>query len=238
MVKKLMLIIIVLLIIGLTSFSIYYMNENLEKKPTNNTNKNQKPVLEDKDKEDEDEFIDNNPIVLGLYKYYGKAKNRELIQEYVAPWEYHKDISSFEVFYTNDLEINNKWLPTTFDEYKNNYEDIDNYRIGYIIEFSTINENIKKTILTPKDTEDFFKYLEVYLYDDYHRQNGVWYSHTTENEFKEETLLTSIKLTAGTNIAEINSDIKVFVFTYDNDDFDQNNNYRGKSIYNIVVKRS
>ena len=70
--------------------------------------------------------------------------------------------------------------------------------------------NIKKTILRPKDTEEFYDYLEVYLYDDYHRTGG-WYSHTTDSEFNDNTLLTSIKLTAGKNVSEITSSVSSVV---------------------------
>ena len=183
-------------------------------------------------------YIDNNPIKIGLYKYYGRYKNRELITEYTETWTYHKDISSFEVFYTNDSSITGNYFQDTFKEYYDKYENIDNYKIGYLISFITNNGEIKKMILSPKDTEDFFDYLEIYLYDDYHRQKGVWYSHTTEEEYNDETLLTSIKLTAGKNIADIISDISLTVFTYDYDDFDEENNYRGNSKYSIIVKNN
>ena len=124
-----------------------------------------------------------------------------------------------------------------FDTFRDNYENAYNYRIGYIINFSTTESNINKTIISPKDTTEFYDYLEVYLYDDYHR-NGGWYSHTTEEEFNSETLLTSIKLTAGEKVNEITSDITLTVFTYDEDDFDENNNYRGNSKYTITVKKT
>lgn len=194
---------------------------------------NVKPNLEETN-----EYTDNNPIKVGLYKYYGRNNNRKLITEYTNNWTYHQDISSFEVFYTNELEITGNYIQDTFPEYANNYTNIDNYKIGYIISFMTNDNEINKTIISPKDTEEFFDYLEIYLYDDYHIQKGVWYSHTTEEQFNEETLLTSIKLTAGKNISEITSDIKVTVFTYDYDDFDEFNNYRGNSKYTIVVKKS
>lgn len=194
---------------------------------------NVKPNLEETN-----EYTDNNPIKVGLYKYYGRNNNRKLITEYTDNWTYHQDISSFEVFYTNELEITGNYIQDTFPEYANNYTNIDNYKIGYIISFMTNDNEINKTIISPKDTEEFFDYLEIYLYDDYHIQKGVWYSHTTEEQFNEETLLTSIKLTAGKNISEITSDIKVTVFTYDYDDFDEFNNYRGNSKYTIVVKKT
>lgn len=185
----------------------------------------------------QNEYIDNNPIKLSLYKYYGHNKNREKVTEYTANWQYHKDISSFEVFFTEENTIDGDYFQNTFKKYYDDYENINHYKIGFHLNFLTQEQEVNKTILSPKDTEDFFDYLEVYLYDDYHQKIGIWYSHTLENEMNDETFLTSIKLTSGKLINEITSDITLTVFTYDSDDFDNDNNYRGNSSYKIVVKR-
>lgn len=228
--KKHLLIIIILLVLVSTFIYTYSFKEK-------NIVENPQPTIKDEEmpKIEKSKYIDNNPIKLGLYKYYSSSKNRELISEYQSNWEYHKDISSFEVFFTQESSIPSQKIAKLFDTYRNNYENIDNYRIGYIIEFNTIDTNINKTVISPKDTEEFFDYLEIYLYDDYHRTGG-WYSHTTESEFNDNTLLTSIKLTAGKKVEEITTDIIVTAFTYIKDDFDNNNNYLGKSKYQIIVK--
>ena len=80
--------------------------------------------------------------------------------------------------------------------------------------------------------------MPIYLYDDIHQEDGAWYSHVTEEEFNENTILTSIKLTGSTLTNDINSDITLTVFTYDEDDFDESNNYRGISKDTIIIKRS
>lgn len=224
-----------LLILGIITIGIYSYQKHYTNKPRNpeiqidkvGTNLNP----------EKNRYIDNNPIKIGLYKYYNRYKDRELITEYRENWNYHKDISSFEVFYTIEEKINGNYFQDTFKQYLENYENIQNYKIGYKISFNTNDNEINKIILSPKDTEEFFDYLEIYLYDDFHRQKGIWYNHTTEEEMNEETLLTSIKLTAGKNINEIISDIKVEAFTYDYDDFDNAGNYRGISKYSIIVKR-
>lgn len=234
--KKITLSIIIILIAILSILLINYYTQN----NTRNVNPTiKKENVNNNDIEPEtDEYIDNNPIQLGLYKYYGRYKERELITEYSTNWQYHKDISSFEVYYTKNEYITGNNQIETFNYYKDNYANIDNYRIGYIINFLTNDKEINKTIISPKDTTDFFDYLEIYLYDDYHRTPGIWYSHTTEEEYTSETLLTSIKLTAGKLITEIISDITVTTFTYDQNDFDSNGNYKGISKYSIVVKNS
>ena len=230
--KKYLLSIIAILII---IFALAFTHSFKEK----NTVENHQPTIQDEEVPELKEtpkYTDKNPIILGLYKNYRNGTNRKLIAEYTAPWKYHSDISSFEVYYTQEEEISSGNQIKTFDAYKNNYNNIDNYRIGYIIEFTTNNLNINKTILSPKDTEEFYDYLEIYLYDDYHRTGG-WYSHTTEEEYNDNTLLTSIKLTAGKKVNEITSDIKVTAFTYIKDNLDNNNNYLGNSKYQIIVKK-
>lgn len=174
-------------------------------------------------------------IPVGLYKNYRNGKERELINEYIALWEYHKDISSFEVYYTNEALISSKNQIKLFDEYRNIYENIEDYKIGYFISFELDHKNIEKIITSPKDTESFYDYLEIYLYDDYHRDGG-WYSHTTEEEFNKETLLTSIKLTSGKQISEITSDITLTAFLYKEDD-DLNEDLINENSYTITVKR-
>lgn len=232
--RKILIITILTILLTSTFFGYKYMN-NIKNPESNNIKMdNVKPNLENESVI----YQDNNPIKLGLYKYYGRNKDRELIKEYINTWTYHQDISSFEVFYTNESTITGNYFQDTFKEYYDRYESIDNYKIGYIVSFITNNGEVNKMILSPKDTEEFYDYLEVYLYDDYHIAKGVWYSHTTEENYNDETLLTSIKLTAGENISEIISDISLTAFTYDYDDFDENNNYRGNSKYSIIVKNN
>jgi len=82
---------------------------------------------------------------------------------------------------------------------------------------------------------DIFDYVQLYLYDDVHKEIGAWYSHVTEEEYNEDTLLTSIKLTASTNIDKIISNITVIAFSYDEDDFDEEGFYRGKSKWEVKI---
>ena len=132
-------------IIALLGFLIY-KNETTPK--DNNEDNNieiNEPISE------EEIYIDDNPIIVGLYKNYKDGKKRKLITEYTSNWEYHKDISSFEVYYTQDEEISNSSQIKSFDYYKDKYENIDNYKIGYIVSFNTNDKetpaNTSKTII-------------------------------------------------------------------------------------------
>ncbi len=230
--KKIGLIIILIFIISLSFIGIkYYKNNNND----NNDHNILKDNIDNLDSNLNNIDIDDNKTIIGLYKYNNQNTPRVLMKEYSDTWQYHQDIISLEVFYTNDNEISGSTQRILFDEYRNLDQNSYNYKIGYIINFITTEGEVSKTIISPKDTLEFFNYLEIYLYDDYHR-HGEWYSHTTEEEYNDETILTSIKLTAGIDVDKIISDIHVTGFTYDQDDFDINGNYLGNSKYSVVIK--
>ena len=50
--------------------------------------------------------------------------------------------------------------------------------------------------------------------------------------------MSSIKLMWGPTSNEINSNIELSVFTYDEDDFDNSGNYRGISKFTTIIERS
>jgi len=58
------------------------------------------------------------------------------------------------------------------------------------------------TVTSPKDVEHT-EYLEAWLYDDIHQTPGQRYSHLDEDDMKDETLMTSVKLTCGRKIADV-----------------------------------
>lgn len=182
---------------------------------------------------DSNRYQDNNPIILGLY--LNNNNSRELVTTLTRNITIYQDIVSLEVFYSNDLVLagNQK---TLWNEYYSKYQDIDKYKVGFTIEFMVGEEKITKTVLNPLDTESIFNYIQIYLYDDIN-QTSSWYSHVTKDEVTDETIFTSIKLTASTDIDKITSDITLTVFTYDEDDFDNNNNYKGNSKYTITIKK-
>lgn len=200
-------------------------------------------VIDDKkdivEPKEEEKYVDNNPIELSFYMYYGQNTNRKRLETYQTSFITGQDLCSLEIYYTKDEILNINSQKNLWNQYYQNYPNIDNYKIGYKISFTNINnENISKYILSPKDTETVFNYIQLYLYDDIHVQDGVWYSHVLEEEYNSNTILTSIKLTGGDKASEVVSDITLEVFTYDDDDFDSDGNYRGQSQATIIISRS
>ena len=223
-------LIITCLLLTLTSCS--YKTQPINKKD------NKKNITSNVKEEIKDTYIDNNPITLGIYMYTNSSTPRYKTNEYKNNWKLNVDICSLEIFYTNEDKIPGTNFKNLWNNYYQNYTDINSYKIGYLIEFNTANEGkIKKYIKSPQDTDSIYKYIQIYLYDDIH-QDGGWYSHITENEYNNDSILTSIKLTGSTYIDEITSDISLTAFTYDDDDFDENGEYRGISKQTVIIKRS
>ena len=177
---------------------------------------------------------ESNPIKVGLYHYEKDLSKRVLKTEYTASWSYHKDIISFNVFYTDEKEIPATKISAMFEKYAGDYANSSDYRIGYFIEYN----DLKVQVLKPKDTESIYDTLEVYLYDAIAHKNDSWYSHVTNSEFNKNTLLEGIKLTAGKSISDITTDIKVTVFIYTENDLDDNNNYIGNKTYTVTIKKA
>ena len=202
-------------------------------KETKATKKMQKNI--EQKKEEKETYHDDNPIKLGLYLYTNN--NRVLLSEYTTEWTLNKDLCSLEVYYTNEQNLPKYKQKDLWNNYYNNYQNIDNYKIGYNIVFSTQNKEINKNILSPKDTNEVYDYIQIYLYDDIN-QTSSWYDHINEEEFNTKTILSSIKLTGSTKTNEIISNITLTAFTYDDNDFDNNNNYRGISKFTTTIKRS
>lgn len=182
----------------------------------------------------EEVYEDNNSLKVGLYtRSSGKYT---LWHEYNANITPNKDINTFQILPTNEEQL------TYTGKYQNFIEPLwnnieTNYKLGIILAY-TLNDNtkIKHVIYDPSNILEYQDYIQVYLYDAIVHKNDKWYSHITKEEFNENTIITSFKLTAGKQVNDIIFPITLSVFTYDSeDDFDESGNYKGNSIYSINV---
>lgn len=178
-------------------------------------------------------YYDDNPITVGLYE------DEYLIKEYNTKITNMKDITVFNIYYTNKEVLENNYIKYNFNKYKNEYTniDIDKYKIGFIISFEADGKLYKEQILTPDCEYLFAPYLYIYLYDDVHQKSGTWYSHLLPEQVNDETVFSSIKLFMANEATKISSPITLTVFTYDNDDFDKDGNYIGKSKYTVTINQ-
>lgn len=212
---------IIILILLLSSLTACKKN-NVSNKPTNN-------IIPEYSTPSKPEYIDNNPITIGLYQ------NNSLVHNYQIKLSDHKDIGTFEIYYTNDETLENNTQKNNWKKYYSNYQSIDNYKIGFNISFKTINETIDYLVLDPSKMHHT-DYLYNYLYDDINQKEHTWYSHLEQKDISDKTIYSSIKLYLANRTYEIISPITLQVFTYDEDDFDEFNHYRGKSSYTITIE--
>lgn len=193
---------------------------SVEKKAKKENVKKQEEVVE--------KYIDDNPITIGIYE-----NNSNLVKDFKTTKENFKDIV-FSVYYTQDSYLENNTQKYNWNKYYTNYENIDNYKIGYAFSFYVGDTFIEKTILEP-DTFAFNPYFYIYLYDDIHQTDGVSYSHLEREDVNENTIFSSIKIYL-VESEKITSPIELTAFTYnDKEDFDEENKYRGKSFYRMKI---
>lgn len=184
---------------------------------------------------DKEEYIDDNQIKLGLFLRDNNYNNKERLEDtYYTEFVSGEDIGLFEVFLTDDKMVDGTSFKNLWDKYYKEYDDIDDYKIGFNIKFILEDgTNYNGNFLAP-DIYKFSDYFFVYLYDDVHQNNDT-YGHL-EN-MNEDTLLTSVKISARDGIDKVENLI-LSVFSYDSeDDFDEEGNYIGNSIYVIRIKR-
>lgn len=183
-----------------------------------------------------EEYVDDNPIKLSLFLYDNNYHNKKRIEDtYYANFTSGVDIGSFEVFLTDESTIDGINFKDTWNKYYNNYVDITNYKIGYNIKFVLNDGTSYNSNYLEPDNYRYGEYFYTYLYDDIHQVDGAFYSHLESME--DNTLITSIKIYAVEGIDKVDYFV-LSAFTYDGEeDFDEEGNYRGNSIYRVNIKR-
>ena len=202
---------------------------SLNKSKEDDNNINLEPdIIEDTN----DVYEDDNPIKVGLYN------NGKLVTEYRTKFVNGRDIGSFDIYFTDIQDVGSTNTKYNFKKYYNNYNDIDNYKIGFYISFEANNEHYEKVVLDYDVEFALQPYIYIYLYDDVHQPDGAFYNHVTKEDYGDDTIFSSIKLYLARRKDEIQSDITLSVFTYDSDDdFDDEGYYRGNSIYTMTIKK-
>ena len=219
-----------LLILVLLFVTGCFFNKEKKEEITNEVISNEEEIKEDTIVEEKEEvYKDDNPVIVGLYK------NGKLVKDIDVVIADDTDIISLDVYFTNIEDVGSSNTKANFNKYASDYEDVNKYKIGFIVNFDIKDETINKVITSPKDMYVLSPYIYNYLYDDVH-QDGSWYSHVEEASVNDETVYSSIKLYGAENTNKINSPITLTVFTYDTeDDFDDNGMYRGNSKYTVTI---
>jgi hypothetical protein len=183
-------------------------------------------------------YVDDNPIKIGLYIKGNNGK--QLVTQYSSTWDAEAIMGLFYAIPTNDVLVSSKSFENVWKEYWNKYSNVEKYRIGYNIKFtSNTGEVTNQIILNPDHAYLMFPKLQLYLYDDVNLIPGRAYYHVTQPEMTENTQCTSVKLVGDKATKNIISPIELTVFTFDGkEDFDPvTGKYRGNSFYTIFINR-
>lgn len=177
-----------------------------------------------------DDYVDNNPIKLGLYQ------GNKLIRSYNTTLGNFKELGVFNVYYTDKEILDSSNIKHNYLKYAANYENVGNYKTGFYITFEVGERTVEQLVLDPTSKHYMAPYMYVYLYDDVNQAPGSFYSHLEPEDMRENTIISSIKLFFPHEGTSITSPITLTVFTYDDeDDFTADKHYRGKSSYTIKI---
>ena len=127
--------------------------------------------------------------------YIAEDGKRILVNSFSADWVPGKDIDCFEAITSRERTLSGKFTDI-WNTAWSSYTNTKNVKIAYNLEINLKSGDVMKyDIKGPEDTEQNKDLIEVYLYDDVH-VDGNWYSHLETSNMTNETIITSIKLTA------------------------------------------
>ena len=168
-------------------------------------------------------ITNDKPVRIYLMDY--SDNTAKLIETVTDEWDPDRELGTFGVFISDDDVISFDSEIAAHQEDWDSVNTEDKYKIGYEIIYEQDGVETEILILGPEDIEesgylfmgdadsgDVTGYMGVWLYDDYH-QDGGFYSHITQDEVNDDTLLTSIKLRPTPQSDEIDN-LKLRVFSY------------------------
>ncbi|MBQ6372920.1 MAG: hypothetical protein IJJ45_00345 [Clostridia bacterium] len=177
------------------------------------------------------------PDRVSFYRPKGKSYSPRVRMgdTYAAKWKKGEDIGSFEVIASDLEELPGDFFGDIFGKAWTAFPASGGCRIGYTLRYTLDDgSEIKYTMLSPQHIRHT-EYIECWLYDDYHREPHQFYSHI--KKMKSDTLMTSIKLTCGSQIKRV-QDIWLTAFICASlDEFDADRNYTGDVSCTIHIIR-
>ena len=146
------------------------------------------------------------PSLIGFYDELTSGGVYTRLDTWQSPWIEGTDIAVFDIVLSSEKTLSS----TSYKElWKAEASKCSVYPAAkpYLelrYKLSDGSENFS-VIRTPADAEAVAAdgYLEVYLYDDVHQEDGAWYSHLTDYTVTADTVISSVKLTSGAKIGEV-----------------------------------
>lgn len=169
------------------------------------------------------------------------------------PWSVSEDLEAFGAFCSQETSFAFSTETQAHQDTWNSVQTSAVYKIGYELSFDVGGEHKIITILQPGDIEsnpDLYNgdypengdyssitgYMGVWVYDDMH-QDGGFYTHITQAEVTDETLLTSIKLRPTPQSDQI-SNLVLKAFSYSSqEEFDAAGHYANSYAAQVTIDK-
>ncbi len=168
----------------------------------------------------------------GIYSRFGDV--------YESQWVKGKDITTVYPIasYAYEIDDNGRQYQDVWNEAWNAFSGSENSRICYRVEFGTSDgKSFDVLIVKPGDELVYKEYLENYLYDDIRVPKNTWYSHLTPED-TGDLILSSMKITAGSKVDYINTDIKITACVYSGEgDIGDDGKYKGSVTSSVTLVR-
>lgn len=144
--------------------------------------------------------------VIGLYIESSDADTYTLVPKWQNDWTAGSDIACFAVIPSNEPELSGGTYRQIWQGAAEK-AGLSNIKISFKLTYTlTDGQSFDVAIDDYSDAEEMKPgYLEVYLYDDFAQEDGVWYTHLMADTTTEDTVISSFKLTCGANIDMVKS---------------------------------
>ncbi|MCQ2456270.1 MAG: hypothetical protein MJ096_02840 [Clostridia bacterium] len=149
----------------------------------------------------------SEPGTVGFYNDEYGTGVYERVDTYTAPWIAGTDIVVFGVIPSTAPTLETYSYKQLWQDEAVKVKEDGLVKMHFTLRYTLVSgEEVVCPIGGPADAEALNDgHLEIYLYDDVHQPDGAWYSHVTEYDLNDETVFSSIKVTAGEMIDEVTS---------------------------------
>ena len=113
-------------------------------------------------------------------KFFCDNYKDELVTNISTTFTNQKDIATFNIVFTNEKDLKSTNLKNNWNKYYQKYENIDKYKIGFLIEMEANGKKLENLVLDPSSQHKLDPYLYVYLYDGIHQKDGAKYTHLSQ----------------------------------------------------------
>lgn len=156
---------------------------------------------------------------IGFYDDLEENGNYTRLSQWNEPWVKGKDIGVFDIIPSEKATLQGRSYKKLWkQEAEKNFASklpVPFFELYYLLDDGT-EKTVKIADYSDAQGVTDEGYLEVYLYDDIHQEDGAWYYHLTQSTTSEQTVISSFKLTAGADIHKV-LEVKLTVYTDDGD---------------------